>query len=109
MSCHEKLAAGRWQNLSFAEQMANIGSEVERALNWKAKNQPVYFQKAADRDLELMDLTLEGATTFPRRRELARARETLADYFFGENQFAATDQIWRKYFSPFNFVARRNR
>ena len=109
MIYHQGLSAGRWRELTFAEQMANTGSEVERALNWKAKNQPAYFQKAADRALELMDLTLEGATTFPRRRELARARETLADYFFGENQFAATDQAWRRYFSPFSFVARRNR
>ncbi len=109
MISHKELSAGRWHTLTFVEQMANTGSEVERALNWKAKNQPVYFQKAADRALELMGLTLEGATTFPRRRELARARETLADFFFGENQFAATDQAWRKYFSPFSFAARRNR
>ena len=95
--------------MTFAEQMANTGSEVERALNWKAKNQPAYFQKAADRALELMDLTMEGATTFSRRRELARARETLADYFFGENQYAATDRAWRSYFSPFSFAARRGR
>ena len=109
MISHQGLSAGRWRELTFAEQMANTGSEVERALNWKTKNQPVYFQKAAERALELMDLTLDSATTFSRRRELARARETLTDYFFGENRFAATDHIWRRYFSPFTFVARRNR
>lgn len=106
---HPGLATGRWQSLTFAEQMANTGSEVERALNWRAKNQPAYFKKAADRALELLGLTLERATTFARRRELARAREALTDYFFGENQFAATDRSWRKYFSPFNFLARRDR
>ncbi len=89
---HQELAAGRWQALSFAEQMANTGSEVERALNWKAKNQPVYFQKAAERALELMDLTREGAATFPRRLELSRARETLTEYFGGENLLTGTDQ-----------------
>ena len=31
------LAAGRWRQLTFLEQMANIGSEVERALNWRAR------------------------------------------------------------------------
>ena len=108
MIYHQGLSTGRWRELTFAEQMANTGSEVERALNWKAKNQPAYFQKAADRALELLDLTLEGAATFPRRRELARARELLTDYFFGENQFAATDLSWRRYFSPFTFLARRN-
>jgi hypothetical protein len=29
---HKELAAGRWKELSFIEQMANIGSEIERAL-----------------------------------------------------------------------------
>lgn len=109
MTHHQELAAGRWRELTFAEQMANTGSEVERALNWKAKNQPAYFQKAAERALELMDLTLETAAGFSRRREIARAREALADYFFGENQFAATDRSWRNYFSPFSFAARRGR
>ena len=32
MRQHKELAAGRWKKLSFCEQMANIGSEVERAL-----------------------------------------------------------------------------
>lgn len=106
---HQELAAGRWNTLSFIEQMANVGSEVERALNWRAKNRPDYFQKAADRALELMDLTVSAASTFPRRRELARAREALTDYFYGDNQFKATDSSWRKYFSVFSFAARRNR
>jgi len=100
--------AGRWSKFSFAEQMANTGSEVERALNFKAKKQPDYFQKAADRALELMDLTLSEPSTFPRRKELARVREALADYFYGENVFQSTDRSWRKYFSAFTFVARRH-
>lgn len=29
---HKDLAASRWKTMSFCEQMANIGSEVERAL-----------------------------------------------------------------------------
>jgi len=29
---HKELADGKWQLLSFAEQMANIGSEVERTI-----------------------------------------------------------------------------
>jgi hypothetical protein len=31
---HKELAAGRWLEFSFMEQMANIGSEVERAIKW---------------------------------------------------------------------------
>ena len=109
MIYHPGLASGRWEKLSFAEQMANTGSEVERALNWKVKGQPVYFKKAAERALELIDLTLGGVKTFSRRRELARVREALTDYFFGENQFEATDLSWRKYFSAFTSAARHHR
>ena len=34
---HKELAAGRWAQMSLAEQMLNIGSEVSRANRWKAK------------------------------------------------------------------------
>jgi len=105
---HKELAAGRWNQLSFLEQMAHIGSEVERALNWQTKQRADYCEKASCRALELTDLALQGAGTFPRRRELARLREALADYFFGENQFQSTEASWRKYFFYFTYAARKN-
>ncbi len=105
---HKELAQGRWKQLSFFEQMANLGSEVERALNWQAKNNSLYSQKASNRALELADLALDAAETFPRRKELARLREALVDYFYGENQFGSTEASWRKYFFHFTYAARRN-
>ena len=107
-SQHKDLAEGRWQELPFLEQMANVGSEVERALNWRAKNNDLYCRKAAERALELMDLTLEGIKGFTHFKELARAREALVDYFFGANQFISTEQSWRKYFSCFTYAARKD-
>ena len=105
---HKSLAAGRWKELSFPEQMAHIGSEVERALNWRAKNNEVYFQKAFERTLELMDLTLETTKNFPHLKELARTREALVDYFFGDNEYQSTQALWRNYFLPFTVAVRRN-
>jgi hypothetical protein len=105
---HKDLAAGRWSQLSFLEQMANIGSEVERALNWRLKNNTVYCQLAAERALELVELTIEGIKDFARLKELTRLREAIADYFFGSNQFISSDSLWRKYFSSFTYAARRN-
>ena len=55
------------KQMAFIEQMANIGSEVERAL-------------------ELTDLTLESVSGFPRLKELARMREALVDSFCGSDQ-----------------------
>lgn len=105
---HQELAAGRWNELSLLEQMANVGSEVERALNWRAKNNSSYCQRAVDRALELVDLTLETVTTFSRLRELARMREALVDYFFGSNQFISTEAVWKKYFMSFTYACRKN-
>ncbi len=105
---HKDLAAGRWSQLSFCEQMANIGSEVERALNWRAKNNTTYCRKAFERALELLDLSLDTITGFTRLKELTRLREAIVDYFYGTNQFKSTEKLWRKYFFSFTYAARRN-
>ena len=105
---HKELAAGRWRQLSFFEQMANIGSEVERALNWRAKNNTDYCRQALERALELIDLALGCAASFSRLKELARLQEALVDYFLGENQFMSTDVLWRKYFLCFTYAARKD-
>lgn len=105
---HKDLASGRWQALSFVEKMANIGSEVERAINWEKRQNPDYSRKAYDRALELIDLTLDSIQGFPRLKEIARMRELLVDYFSGTNEYQSTDSSWRNYFSPFTFAARRN-
>lgn len=106
---HRELAAGRWRELSFVEQMANIGSEVERFLNWRAKNQPEYSAKAFERALELIDLTLDANRQRGRLREVARVREVLVDLFEGTNTFHVSADSWRKYFLAFAYAARRDR
>lgn len=105
---HKELAAGRWTELPFCEQMANIGSEVSRALNWRNKDNQEYCLKAASRSLELLDLSLDAGYSFPRLKELARVREALVDYFYGTNQSASTERSWRRYFGPFDYLARKH-
>ena len=105
---HKELAAGRWKGLSLVEQMANIGSEVERALNWQAKKNSGYTQKAFERAIELIDLSLDDPGSFARFKEFARVREAIVDYFFGVNQFKSTESSWRDYFSHFTYAARKD-
>jgi len=105
---HKELAKGRWGQLSFLEQMANIGSEINRALNWKKKGNDTYCQKAVDRALELVTLTLENVIISSHYKELTRLREALVDYFFGTNQFSSTDTLWKNYFDHFAYAARKN-
>ncbi len=105
---HKELSSGRWQKLSFMEQMANIGSEVERAILWREKNKD-YARKALFRQLELLDLTIADQKNQLRLKELTRLREALVDYFAFDNQYHSSDRLWRSYFYPFNFAARRDR
>ncbi|MEF3691570.1 MAG: hypothetical protein V3574_00755 [Candidatus Moraniibacteriota bacterium] len=106
---HKKLAGGGWKNLSFFEQMANVGSEVERALRWKEKDNLEYSTLAFERALELLDFTIEDERNKSKLRELLRLREALADYFFFNNEYGSTEKSWRNYFYAFNFAARLNR
>lgn len=106
---HKNLADGRWQKLTFFEQMANVGSEVERTIKWRNKDNAMYSRLAFDRALELLDLTLNNEKSGSHLKELARVRETLADYFVFENIYGSSDEKWQKYFYAFNFAARKDR
>lgn len=105
---HKQLSAGRWFELTFLEQMANIGSEVERAILWKNKKNE-YSIKAIDRALELLDLTIADIKNSKRLKELTRLREVLVDYFYFDNQFSSSDKLWRTYFYAFSYAARLNK
>lgn len=80
---HSDLAAGRWQTFTVAEQLAHVGSEVDRAIRgWEVKRSE-RFEGAFIRALELFDLTAsDGRWRGPRRREILRLREEFCQLFF---------------------------
>lgn len=106
---HTELAAGRWREMSLLEQMANIGSEVERAIKGKETLKPERAEMAAYRALELFDFSLDDPKLCGRLREIARAREVFSDFFFGENSTKSTGNSLQKYFLDFAVAARRGR
>jgi hypothetical protein len=103
---HKELAKGRWFELTFFKQMANIGSEIERAILWKDKNNQ-YSVKAIERALELLDLSIADIKNRRHLKELTRLREALVDYFYFDNQFSSSDKLWRNYFYAFSYAANR--
>ena len=106
---HRELAAGRWWQLSIAEQLGNIGSEVGRAVRWSSRN-PGLANGALERALELIDLTLDDPrhrSSVARLRELARAREVVIDFLVGPNQYSSTAASLQKYFDAYAIAARR--
>ena len=106
---HRDLAAGRWRELTLAEQLGNIGSEVSRAARWSGRN-PELAQGALYRALELFDLTLADPRhqkSVARLREIARAREVVTDFFAGPNEYGSTATSLQRYFDAYAIAARR--
>jgi len=123
---HKELAGGRWFEFSLPEQLANVGSEIGRAINWKSAYAEAssYVKTSADksadkkakvakysdnaffRGLELLSLTIDDPKNKLRLKELTRLYEALGDYFMGENIFQSSDELWNKYFYFFNHLVR---
>lgn len=105
---HQELSEGKWSKLSLAEQLGNIGSEVDRALKWKNKDQ-AKFQKAFERALELLDLTVQDSRWKNRLSEIVRAREVLCDALTGGKNYQSCPEDLNKYFLSFALLARRQK
>lgn len=108
MSIHADLAAGRWQTLTLAEQLANVGSEVDRAISaWEAQRSD-RFERALERALELFDLTVNDERwRGHRRREILRVREEFCRLFFDDTPPHDSARRLSKYFLQFGVLARR--
>lgn len=105
MKYHQDLNARRWNKFNIYEQMANVGSEVFRAISWRKKDKKM-SQAAFGRALELFDLTIIDPKNKKRLKEICRAREVFVDYFACQNQYRSTDELWQNYFYAFNHAAR---
>lgn len=102
---HKTLHEGRWQKFSLAEQMGNIGSEVGRAARWQGKDER-NFAAAADRTLELIDLTIRDPRWRARLKEISRAREIFVDALLGGQEYQSSLLDLDQYFLHFAIAAR---
>ena len=109
MPSHVGLASGRWAALTLWEQLANVGSEVDRAITaWRA-GRTDRFEGALRRALELFDLTAgDDRWRGPRRREILRAREEFCRLFFDAASSPGSADTLSAYFLRFGVLARRS-
>lgn len=104
---HGGLADGRWHTLTLVEQLANVGSEVERALRAHEQGRQDRLDHALTRALELFDLTAaDERWRGPRRRETLRVREEFCRVFFADDAEPGTAAYLRRYFLQFAVAAR---
>src|SRR6266853_3300148 len=101
-SLHPNLASGRWQTMTLAEQLGNVGSEYERAWRSKESGASHHFENAFARMLELLDLTITDQRWKNHRlKELVRLREVICEEMCDENTKAANSHDLREYFLYF--------
>ena len=108
---HKGLAAGRWFELSLAEQFGNIGSEVHRTINWFLEKDE-RFNNAFDRTLELFDLTISDKRWMGRYKEICRSREYFCTLLFETEYSPELERelhSFDKYFMEFAIYARKDR
>lgn len=104
---HKNSADGKWFQLQLCEQLGNIGSEVGRAVNRARSGNIEQKERALERAFELLDLTISDKRWRGNRLvEICRARELLADVFYGDNQYHDSPEGLEKYFYQFALAAR---
>ena len=102
--------AQRWGTFTLMEQLANVGSEVERSIRAHETANDSRFNNALARALELFDLTAaDERWRGPRRREILRAREEFCRLFFDEDVAPDSARGLRAYFLAFAVAARRSK
>jgi hypothetical protein len=104
---HKNLAAGRWFELTLAEQLGNIGSEVSRTSLFENKDEKLFWG-AIDRALDLFDLTLSDPRWKGRYREIGRAREVFCDAVYGGKLYKSSFPDLIQYFDQFAMAARKS-
>jgi len=95
--------------MTLIEQMANVGSEVDRSVRAHASGNAARFDHALARALDLFDLTAADARwAGPRRREILRAREEFCRLFFDPQVRSDSAVGLSAYFLRFAVAARQS-
>jgi len=103
MKYHKDLTPERWFKFSFDEQMANVGADIGRAINWrnKDKEQSKNFLKMG---LILFDAIIADPKNKDKQKELLKVHKELVNYFSGNNFSESDDEKWNNYFYGFNYA-----
>lgn len=101
-------AARSWNTRPLVDQLAHVGSEVDRAIRAHAAGNGVRFDSALSRALELFDLTAaDERWRGAKRREILRARSEFCRLFFDDSVRPDSAAGLSRYFLQFAIAARR--
>ena len=87
--------------MGIGEQISNIGSEVNRAIKYKNRNEEDKKRRFYEKAVELLNLICADPKNKFRLGELQFCIEELTDFFVGTNQYNTTDEMLMKYYDAF--------
>lgn len=102
---HKSLTQEHWQEFGLSEQLGNVGSEVNRALQWRGRDEALYNNSLA-RAFELLDMTIQDLRWKTGLKEITRARELLGDAMYGGEEYKTSLEDLNDYFFQFALAAR---
>ncbi len=98
----------KWQKMSLAQQMGNVGSAVIRALHFEDKTNEAGKERLEEA-LNLFDLTISDKRWQFRVKEILKMRSVFCDTFFELGNFKVSAKSIEQYFIPFAIKANSER
>ena len=89
-----------WYAMPIHVQIANIGSEVARAIRWKERD-PQKAKNFCNKAIEFWEIVKSDPKNQRRWDEIDAAIEELRDYFLGENVYQTTSEVLTHYYDAF--------
>jgi len=83
----------KWNNLSYAAQVSNIGSEVSRAIRCKKAGKKVRGMQRYEYALQLIEFTKRDPKNEEKFHELRMAEWKLREYMSDENNDISEENI----------------
>ena len=89
-----------WYSMPVNVQIANIGSEVGRALRWKDRD-PQKAENFCRKAISFWEIVKSDPKNRFRVKEFQAAIDELEDFFLGENLYQTSEQVLRHYYDAF--------
>lgn len=90
-----------WYSMPVNVQLANVGSEVGRAISWKKRGNKQRMLSFCNKAIEFLEIMKTDDKNIDRVGELDSCIEELKDYFMGQNIYETTDDVLMKYYDAF--------
>ena len=73
----------KWSQLSLGQQMGHVASEIARARHWEEKKDSQNRNKALERAIELVNLTLQDNRWKDETKEVFPLRDSISNWLSG--------------------------